>query len=63
MRSLRLKLKHTEDYKKLRREAYPPIGEQLDALWHAMNSGTMAKAEPFYSMIKAVKDKFNKEVK
>jgi hypothetical protein len=57
-----LKLKHTEDYKKLRREAYPSTAEQLDALWHGMDNGKLKKVEPFYSMIKAVKTKFPKEV-
>lgn len=62
MRSLKLKLKHVEDYRKLRRGAYPKIEDQLDALWQAMNSGKSKKLEPFYSMIKAVKDKYPKEV-
>jgi hypothetical protein len=43
-----------------RRRNYPSIPDQLDALWHAMNNGTMPKAEPFYSKIKAVKDRFPK---
>lgn len=63
MRSLKLKLRHVEDYRKLRRKEYPSIEEQLDALWHSMDSGKMKKAEPFYSMIKSVKDKYSKEVK
>lgn len=57
-----MRLKHTEDYKKLRREAYPELADQLDALWHGMDSGEIKKSEPFYSMIKSVKDKFPKEV-
>lgn len=63
MRSLELKLRHVEDYSKLRRKAYPSVGEQLDALWHAMNDAKINKAEPFFSMIKAVKDKYPKGVK
>lgn len=39
-----------------RGRAYPPVAEQLDMLWHAMNNGQMPIAEPFYSRIKAVKD-------
>ena len=27
-----MKIQHNEDYKKLRSKAYPPIGEQLDAV-------------------------------
>lgn len=62
MRSLKLKLRHVEDYRQLRRKAYPTVEEQLDALWHAMDEAKITKAEPFYSMIKAVKDKYSKEV-
>ncbi|TDV70203.1 hypothetical protein EC915_102468 [Pseudomonas sp. LP_7_YM] len=29
-------------------------------LWHAMNEGTAAKIEPFYSSIKTVKDSYPK---
>jgi len=57
-----LKLKHTEDYRKLRREAYPSLGDQLDALWHSMDNNGATKLEPFYSMIKQVKAKYPKEV-
>lgn len=28
-----MQLKFTDDYAKRRREAYPSIGDQLDALW------------------------------
>lgn len=28
-----MKLKFTDDYAKRRKEAYPSIGDQLDALW------------------------------
>lgn len=62
MRSLKLKLKHVEDYRKLRKQAYPAIGDQLDALWHAMDENEIQRIEPFYSMIKEVKDKYPKEV-
>ena len=56
-----MKIQHREDYRKLRRQDYPKIGDQLDALWHSMNNGDTPKIEPFYSMIKAVKDKYPKE--
>ena len=39
---------------------YPPIADQLDALWHAMNQGLMPKIEPMYSSILAVKQKHPK---
>jgi hypothetical protein len=35
---------------------YPSTSEQLDMLWHAMDSGNTEKIEPFYSTIKTVKD-------
>jgi hypothetical protein len=46
---------------KARSAAYPALGEQFDMLWHAMNNGDIAKAEPFYSRIKAVKDAYPKD--
>ncbi|CAB4155107.1 hypothetical protein UFOVP653_74 [uncultured Caudovirales phage] len=44
----------------LRRDAYPAVGAQLDWLWHAMNDGTLPRVEPFYSEIKAVKERYPK---
>lgn len=44
-----------KDWRQKRKEAYPDVANQLDLLWHAMNDGTMPKAEPFYSVIEAVK--------
>lgn len=43
-----------------RLDAYPTIGDQLDAFWHAMNNGVIPKVEPFFSQIKAVKDAYPK---
>ncbi len=48
------------NYKIERRNAYPPLGDQLDALWHAMDGGALAKVEPFYSEILAVKNRYPK---
>lgn len=48
------------NYVDYRRAEYPTPGEQMDMLWHAMNNGSMPKVEPFYSEIKAVKDKYPK---
>ena len=56
-----LKIKHREDYRKLRKAEYPQISEQMDMLWHAMNDGQIAQSEPFYSKIKLIKDKFPKD--
>lgn len=43
-------------YSQLRRQMYPSTAEQLDMLWHAMDSGLTEKSEPFYTAIKTVKD-------
>ena len=43
-------------YSEDRKEAYPDIGEQLDMLWHAIDSGTLDKTSDFYTTLKAVKD-------
>ena len=47
------------DYAELRRETYPSIGDQLDMLWHAIDTGdwTAAKVKTteFYTALKAVK--------
>ena len=41
--------------------AYPPIGDQLDALWHAMDDGTLPMVSLFYDPIKLVKINLPKE--
>lgn len=43
-------------YAERRRSAYPPIEEQLDALWHGMHDNPSTRVEPFYSMLKAIKE-------
>lgn len=40
---------------------YPPIGQQLDALYHAMDTGVIPKVPAFYDPLKAVKEQFPKE--
>lgn len=47
-------------YAEQRRYSYPAFGDQMDALWHAMDTGALPKIEPFYGQIKAVKDKYPK---
>lgn len=42
-------------------EEYPPIAEQLDMLYHAMDKGEIPKATEWYNTIKAVKDNNPKE--
>ena len=44
-----------------RAAAYPSLEQQLDDLWHAMESGALPRAEPFYSRILAVKQAHPKE--
>ena len=47
-------------YARTREVAYPSIGDQLDMLWHAVDTGdwTAAKVKTteFYTALKAVKD-------
>jgi len=43
-------------YDQARRSMYPKVEEQLDMLWHAMDGFHTPRIEPFYSVIKAVKD-------
>ena len=51
---------HTTDYYRDRAAAYPTIGDQLDMLWHAIDTGdwTAAKVKTteFYTALKTVKD-------
>ena len=49
-------------YKQLRAAKYPPITEQLDMLWHAMELGEVPKATEFYTAIEAVKQEYPKGV-
>lgn len=56
-------IKHTADYKRARAAEYPSLEDQLDSLWHAMDNGSIPKAEPFYSGLKSVKDKYPKQNK
>lgn len=43
-------------YRERRQAEYPPLAEQLDMLWHAMDRGELPKAEPWYSTIRQVKE-------
>lgn len=61
-----MKIQHDEDYRKLRREAYPPMGEQLDAvvkLAQAMREQGVElppETEAWINRCLAVKSKFPK---
>ena len=50
------------NYAQQRRNAYPPIGDQLDMLWHSIDQNPKLKSEyfDFYETIKAVKVKYPK---
>ena len=49
-------------YAEQRRNAYPPIGDQLDMLWHSIDQDPQLKSKyfDFYEAIKAVKVKYPK---
>lgn len=47
-------------YRLERGREYPEIEEQLDMMWHAMDEDETKRIEPFYSSIKAIKDKYPK---
>ena len=51
---------NAQAYARTREAAYPSIGDQLDMLWHAVDTGdwTAAKVKTtsFYTELKAVKD-------
>ena len=44
------------EYQHNRREQYPDIGDQLDMLWHAIDTGSLDKTSDFYLSLKLVKD-------
>jgi hypothetical protein len=45
-------------YSRMRVTEYLPIGEQLDQLWHAINSGQNLKDSEWFNTIKEVKEKY-----
>lgn len=53
---------NSTDFQSERMLAYPPLGDQLDMLWHAIDSNETLKAQfaEFYNAIKAVKDEMPK---
>jgi len=42
------------EYQRLRQ--YPSIGDQLDMLWHAIDTNSLNKTSDFYTTLKAVKE-------
>lgn len=51
-----MKIQVKSKYAERRRAEYPDIAEQLDALWHGMDADESKRIEPFYSMVKTIKD-------
>ena len=51
-----------EKWKRNRQAEYPPIGDQLDMLWHSIDESPELKQKyfKFYEAIKAVKAKYPK---
>ena len=47
---------NAKQYQRDRADIYPEIKEQLDMLWHAIDSGTLDKTSDFYTTLKKVKD-------
>ena len=48
-------------YKRERAKQYKPVTDQLDMLWHAIDTGTLDKTCDFYTVNKTVKDNNPKE--
>lgn len=55
-----IKIPRVKSVDELRANAYPSIQNQLDMLWHAMDTGEIPKATAWYNSIKAVKDTYPK---
>jgi hypothetical protein len=51
---------NNKQYQRDRVKEYPPLAEQLDMLWHAMEQDPTKRLEPFYSSIKDIKDAYPK---
>jgi hypothetical protein len=47
-------------YKTTRRIKYPTVTDQLDMLWHAIDTGTLDKSSDFYTTLKSVKNNYPK---
>jgi len=47
-------------YMSKRATEYPALSDQLDMLWHAINTNSLNQTSDFYTTIKAVKDKYPK---
>lgn len=48
-------------YQRNRESQYPSITDQLDMIWHAINTNSLDKTSSFYTRLKEIKDKYPKE--
>jgi hypothetical protein len=55
---------HRREYLTKRKKEYPPIGDQLDALWKLIQANAdkidLAEAAPLLATVQEVKDKYPK---
>lgn len=49
------------DYKTLRAREYPAIKDQMDMIWHAIDTDSLDKTSDFYKELKKVKEKYPKD--
>lgn len=49
-----------KEYQRIRAKKYPSIGDQLDMLWHAIDTNSLDKTSDFYTTLKSVKDSYPK---
>lgn len=57
-----MKIHHQGDHAERRRAEYPNIGDQLDALWKALDGKDLPpEAAEIVKRIKAIKDKYPKK--
>lgn len=54
-----MKIKHTPDVAQLRRQAYPPLEDLADALYHQAK-GNPAPMQQYLAQVEAVKARFPK---
>jgi hypothetical protein len=58
---LRLQAEYdAKEYQRQREPNYPPIADQLDMLWHAIDNGTLNKSSDFYTSLKSIKEQYPK---
>lgn len=48
------------DYVTQRMAAYPPVNQQLEWIWEAMDANLLPRIEPLYSQVKAVRELYPK---